>query len=144
MPRSQQTLTLAEARQIVDAVLQSAAGDGVGIAAVAVSVEGVPILAARMDGVPAMVLAAAELKARTAAALGVPTSSWEERAADDPSFAASISAVPDFVPLSGGEPVRSGDAVVGGMGVSGGTSAEDAALAREAVQVLAELSEGEG
>ncbi|WP_141004324.1 GlcG/HbpS family heme-binding protein [Nocardioides humi] len=134
MPRQQAVLTLAEALVVLRRALDEAERLEVPVAVAVTDPGGEPVATARMDGVSELVAAAARGKARTAAALGVPTLLWEERGRTEPSFVAAVGTVPGFTPLGGGEPVRAGAAVVGAVGVSGGTADQDAAIARVAAQ----------
>lgn len=132
MPRQRAVITLGEATGVLRRALAAAERLSVSVAVVVSDPWGEPVATARMDGVAPMVAAAAYGKARTAAALGVPTELWEERSRAEPSFAAAVGTVPGFTPLAGGDPIRLADEVVGAVGVSGGTSEQDAAIARVA------------
>ncbi|MBM7516644.1 GlcG/HbpS family heme-binding protein [Nocardioides nitrophenolicus] len=132
MPRVQAVLTLDEATTVLARAVAAATERAVSVAVVVADPWGEPVLTARMDGVPALAAAAARGKAATAAAFGVPTTTWEERSAADPVFRAAVGTVPAFTPLAGGDLVRVGRQVVGAVAVSGGTSAQDAAIARVA------------
>ncbi|RNL61308.1 heme-binding protein [Nocardioides marmoriginsengisoli] len=129
MPVTRVMVGFADATRILDAAVAEAGRQGVEVAVVVMDPAGRTVLAGRMDGCSQLCLDAATGKAYTAAGLGVPTSAWELRAGAEPAFAGSMSAVPGFTVLGGGEPILLDGVLIGAVGVSGGTSEQDVRIA---------------
>jgi glc operon protein GlcG len=130
------SIDLAEATRILAAAVAAAERDHLAAAVAVVDVGGQVVLAGRMDRCSQLGLDAAIGKAYTALCLGVSTSTWEERARTEPSFAGSVAAVPRFTLLGGGEPILADGVVIGAVGVSGGTSEQDVRIARDSLAAL--------
>ncbi|NKY31872.1 heme-binding protein [Nocardia speluncae] len=126
-------LTLQDAEIILAAGKAKALEIGVAMTLVVVDHSGHPVAGIRMDESPLMALAMAKQKAYTAVGMGVPTSSWESVANENPSFAGSITSIHKFTPFGGGIPVRAEGTLVGALGVSGGAVEEDIAVAEAGV-----------
>ena len=125
------SLTIEGARRVVAAASAAArAPKQAGTAAIAVVDEGGNLMALeRLDGTFAQGSTISTGKARTAALFKKPTKFFEELINKGRT---SMTALPDFTPLQGGEPIVVDGQIVGAVGVSGAASAaadEEIALA---------------
>ena len=94
------------------------------------------VLLERMDNTNHGVPHIAEDKAYTACAFRVNTKSSQEFMAKGGNGLILLK-LRGFTPIEGGEPIIVGGRTVGAIGVSGGSSAEDAQIAKAAVEALA-------
>jgi uncharacterized protein GlcG (DUF336 family) len=133
------TVTYETARRLLEAAVGSAREAGMPAAIVVSDVAGEPIATARTDGAGVLPMTVASDKAWTAANTGAPTEQVHAFVTSDPAALACMPAVPRFTTVAGGLPIIGGGRVIGAIGVSGGTSAQDAAVARVALDALGEL-----
>ncbi len=129
-------ITLAEARQIVEAGLASAAEQGVGMAIAVVDYAGQLVAFERADDAPWIVSEIAWRKARTSAAFGKTSADREEGWAQRPFFAQSVIALGDYVVGKGAFPLLDGDEVIGAVGASGGIPDQDHIAAEAGASVF--------
>jgi len=124
------TIQLDDAISIAGKAREIAAKKKLAIAIVIVNREGRVILSQRMDNASFVSLELAEAKARTAAALGIPTRYLEQQVdAGKP----SVLSAPGVVMIAGGVPLMASDRIIAGVGISGSSSADDDAIASAAV-----------
>lgn len=129
-------ITLAEARQIIEAGLASAAEQGVGMAIAVVDYGGQLVAFERADDAPWIVSEIAWRKARTSAAFGKTSADREEGWAQRPFFAQSVIALGDYVVGKGAFPLLDGDEVIGAVGASGGIPDQDHIAAEAGASVF--------
>ena len=115
-----QVLSLAAAQQLATAAQQDCANRGFAVTVAVVDRDGVDILLQRADGTTGATVDVARGKAAAAVGFQSPTAGLQEAAKTSP----GLIALPNFVILPGGQPVRVGDAVVAGVGVSGAPSGD--------------------
>jgi glc operon protein GlcG len=129
------TLTLADARRIVDAVIAHAAADGLAISVAVVDARAEEVASARMDGAPWFTPGVARTKARSAAVMGSDTADLESLRSSYPDLMPLIDEQLPFTltVLEGGVVVRMDDVTVAGVGVSGALPAQDVRCARAGV-----------
>ncbi|MFF3380669.1 heme-binding protein [Streptomyces sp. NPDC002680] len=133
------TVSYETARRLIEAAVGSAREAGIPAAVVVSDVAGEPIAIARTDGAGLLPLKVASDKAWTAANAGAPTEQVHAFVTMDPAALAYMPAVPRFCSVAGGLPITGGGRVIGAIGVSGGASAQDAVVARAALDALGEL-----
>ena len=91
-----------------------------------------------MDGAPPVSHGAALKKAQTALGFGMPTGdTWWKFIENDPVLREGVGALPDFILLGGGAPLRDQGEVIGAIGVSGGHYKQDEICVLAAEEVLA-------
>jgi glc operon protein GlcG len=136
---SQLSVTLEDARLMVDAVLKGArASERLAISIVDGS--GHPVYQVRQDGVTATDVRNAERKAYTAAYIGRDTALWRQQILHDGRTVADW-ANPSLTTLHGGWTLRRESQVVGGLGVSGsGDEDRDEVLALRGAEAGAQLA----
>ncbi len=129
------SLGLADARLIVDAVLGAAEVGDLTITVCVVDAHAQELACARMDGAPWFTAGVARTKARTAAAMGSDTADLEVLRSSYPDLLPLIDEQLPFTltVLEGGVVVRLGDQMVGGVGVSGALPDQDVTCARTGV-----------
>ncbi|MEU7528290.1 heme-binding protein [Saccharothrix sp. NPDC042600] len=130
------TLSLRDARRLLDAAVQHAEQLGVQAAIAVVDEGGHTKASARADGATFLTLSLATGKAVTAAGLGFDTSGLGEFLAGDPALLAGLSTQAGVTVVPGGVPIVRDGAVIGAIGVSGGTGGEDEPIARAALSAL--------
>lgn len=92
----------------------------------------------RMDGAPLLGTEVAELKARTAIAMGgADTGQMGERLGQNAGLLARLAPLPGLALLPGGMPIRVEGALVGAVGVSSPSGGSDEAIAAAAVAATA-------
>ena len=130
------TLTLADARRIVDAVLAHAAADGLAITVAVVDARAEEVASARMDGAPWFTPGVARAKARSAAVMARDTADLDGLRSSYPDLMPLIDEQLPFTltVLEGGVVILVGDVTVGGVGVSGALPAQDVSCARAGVE----------
>lgn len=126
------TLTLADARALLEAARSEALRSSAQSSIAVVDEAGVPILLERLDGARLHTPEAAMLKARTAAITRTETETLQEQVRGEP----ALLSFPGRMPLTGGLPIRHAGHVVGGIGVSGGTPEQDLAACRAGLAAL--------
>lgn len=120
--KTQRSLTLAGAQQVLTAAVQAAREKNAPGGSIAVVDEGGNLIAlVRLDNTFAASANVAIGKARTAALFQRPTRVFEDSINKGRT---ALVAMPDFTPLQGGIPIVAGDQVVGAIGVSGAASAQ--------------------
>ena len=128
--RSQQTLTYAGARAVVDAAASQAEAMAVPTNIAVVDLAGDLLAFARLDGAPLLSGSIAQDKAYTVAAFnGVPTHAWFGLIEAEPALREGIVHLDRLVIYAGGVPVTVDGALVGAVGVSGGTAEQDRQIA---------------
>ncbi len=132
-----QTVTLATAQRLLEAVQAKATELAAPVGIAIVDEGGVLKAFHRMDGVvsPAPVDIAPR-KAHSAAAFRIPTHQLAENNLNNPARMASLPSLPSVVLLAGGYPMSDGDIVVGGVGVSGGSLEVDMQIAEAGLAAL--------
>ncbi|MFP4512824.1 MAG: GlcG/HbpS family heme-binding protein [Acidimicrobiales bacterium] len=118
-------ITIAEARTVVAAGLESAREQGVGMAIAVVDYAGQLVAFERGDDAPWIVSEIAWRKARTSAAFGKPSGDREEGWAQRPFFAQSVIALGDYVVGKGAVPLFRDGECIGAVGASGGIPDQD-------------------
>ena len=126
-------LTHHQAQQLVEKAEQIIGNHHIGGAIAVVDPFGQLIAYERLDGATLANSELAPKKAHSAAAFGVPTSSFQQKIA-----AGNVGMLgnPVVVPLPGGEPVKVNGVVVGAIGVSTPDGNVDAEAARGALSAL--------
>lgn len=130
------TLSLQDAKRLLDAALEHAEHLGVQAAVAVVDEGGHTKASARADGATFLTLSLATGKAVTAAGLGFDTSGLGEYLAGDPALLAGLSTQSGVTVVPGGVPIVRDGVVVGAIGVSGGPAGEDEPIAKAAVSAL--------
>lgn len=132
------TLTLDDARALVAAAEQQAAGLGITIATTIVDQGGNLLLFCRMDGTQLASSAVSQGKAYTALAWKRPSGAlWSIMQPGEQGF--GLNAVdPRFVLAAGGVPLTRSGELIGAIGVSGGTQQQDVMCCDAAVAAVME------
>lgn len=125
-------ITLDEARKVVQAGLESAAGQGTGMGIAVVDYAAQLVAFERADDAPWIVSEIAWRKARTAAAFGKSTADREEGWSKRPFFAQSVIGIGDYVVGKGAVPLFRDGELVGAVGASGGLPEQDHVAAEAA------------
>src|SRR6516165_12025079 len=128
------TLSVADARRMVDAALAEANTMAVAVTVATVDESGVMKEFRRMDGAPLVSVQTAINKAYAAAAIGMPPDDFFTAIEADPAAVASFANRPGIALIAGGLPVLVDGHVAGAVGVAGAmTGAEDRRIAEAAV-----------
>jgi len=128
------TLSVADARRMVDAALAEANTMAVAVTVATVDESGVMKEFRRMDGAPLVSVQTAINKAYAAAAIGMPPDDFFTAIEADPAAVASFANRPGLALIAGGLPVLVDGQVAGAIGVAGAmTGAEDRRIAEAAV-----------
>jgi glc operon protein GlcG len=136
--RTTQIIDFADARRVVDAIVDRIAGKSNAAVIAVVDPHGEPIMFVRMDGAPISSIRIAMNKAWTAARERKPTKDIGERARHpEKGFDIAYFGDPRFVGWGGGVPVWRNGEVVGAIAVSGLPQEEDIALATFGAELLA-------
>jgi uncharacterized protein GlcG (DUF336 family) len=134
MPRSIQTLTLADARQLIAAGEAKAEQLGIPYNLAVVDAGGDLIAHVRMDGAWLGSIDIAIHKAFTARAFDMTTEALSDMAqSGEPLFGIDSTNHDKIVIFGGGVPIKSGDTVIGAVGASGGTVKQDIEVVEAAV-----------
>jgi glc operon protein GlcG len=137
--RHSQNIDYAEARRIIDLIVQKATETQKSVAIAVADSHGELIAFARMDGVPLPSITVAINKAYTAARARKPTFDIGEKVRHpEKGYDIAYYGDPKFVGWGGGVPVLSGPEVIGAVAVSGLSAAEDAELAALGARVIVE------
>src|SRR5262245_3363429 len=137
MPRSYTTLTLDDAKRMLQAGEAAAASIGIAYNIAIVDAGGHLIAFARQDGALIGSIALAIGKAVTARLFDKPTSELAQLAQPGrPLFGIEQSNDGHVVIFGGGLPVRIGDSIVGAVGASAGTVEQDITVAEAAVAAI--------
>jgi glc operon protein GlcG len=126
---ARQTLSLADARRLIDGARHEADARSLGVSIAVTDEAGTLIALERLDTARYHTPTVATAKARTAAIARTPTKVLQAQLKDHPAYAT----FPDRVPIEGGIPIIHDNEVVGAIGVSGGTTAEDTAICEAAI-----------
>ena len=128
--RKIQTIEYAEAKRIIDAIVDKLLEEGKAAVVAVADTHGELIAFARMDGVPISSIRIAQNKAWTAARERKPTKDIGEKVRHpEKGFDIAYYGDPRFVGWGGGLPVLRNGQVVGAVAVSGLPSEEDIRLA---------------
>ncbi len=140
-PLMQPNISVAQARQIVDAVIAecSRPGDLVTVTVAVVDRAGQPVMQVRADTASPHNWELAYRKAYTARTFRRTSLDWRDRSAGE-SAASGQRMLADVVPLGGGAPIMMGDQPIGGVGVSGaqGGQPADSACAEAGIAAIAD------
>jgi glc operon protein GlcG len=128
--RTKLSLTIDQADAVLAAARQTAAHKGVPMSIAVVDDAGALLALGRMDGARAYTADVATRKARTAAAVGIPTAVLEQ------AMKGRAPLSPDMIMLQGGLPVLHDGQCVGAVGVSGGPSEVDEEVAAAGIAAL--------
>lgn len=124
-----QTLSLQQARSIIDTALGHAATQEMNpITVTVMDISGHPISTDRADGCATLRLAVAHGKAKAALGYGLSSGTIGERNQARPAFLSAVAAAADgeFIPVAGGVLILDAqDRVIGAVGVSGDSSEND-------------------
>ena len=138
MPRAIQTLTLADARQLIAAGEAKAEQIGVPYNIAVVDAGGNLIAHVRMDGAWLGSIDIAIHKAFTARAFDMTTEDLSAMAqSGKPLFGIDSTNHDRIVIFGGGAPIKDGDTVIGAVGASGGTVSQDVDVVEAAVAAFA-------
>jgi uncharacterized protein GlcG (DUF336 family) len=114
---------------------------GMNCAIVVTDASGEMVAVARTDGASGNTYRGALGKAKTAAVLGCSTEEYlEQRLLSDEVLYRALTADPEMFLVPGGFPLEFDGDVVGGVGVSGGLHADDAKVARAAMERFRSLA----
>jgi uncharacterized protein GlcG (DUF336 family) len=139
MPRSSHSLTLAEAKRMLDAGEAKAANIGVAYNIAVVDAAGALVAFTRQDGALIGSIDLAISKAITARLFDKPTSDLAKMAQPGaPLFGIEQSNRGKVVIFGGGLPVAIGDTIIGAVGASAGTVEQDIAVAEAAAAAVNE------
>ena len=130
--RSTRSVTCSGARDLVEAALVHASGQGWSVAVAVLDPSGNLVAAARMDGVAPQILDYAADKAFTAT-LGRSTAAFFARMNSSDELRLGLSNRPRLCAWDGGLPLYDGGDLVGAIGVSGAQGHEDVACAEAAL-----------
>lgn len=137
MPRQIPTLTLSDARKMIDAGEAKAAELGIPYNLAVVDAGGELVSHARMDGAWMGSIDISINKAWTSRAFDMPTQELGKMAqSGKPLFGIHATNHDRIVIFAGGMPVKFGDTVIGGVGASGGTVDQDQKVVEAAVSAL--------
>jgi uncharacterized protein GlcG (DUF336 family) len=136
--RTTQTLTLDEAKLMLDAALATAQDLGVASVVCVSDAAGWPIAVHRPDGAKPTSVEIAINKAFTAACHRRPTHTYTNAQPGQEAFGIMNMHGGRFAIFVGGWPVEVGGQVVGGIGVSGGHTKEDIACCKAGITALLE------
>lgn len=129
-------LTLAKARELLDAAIAAATEIGLPISATVVDAGGHVVAKIRMDGANLISGQVSEDKAYTAAVIGMTTGDLQPMVQPGaPLYGLLGREGQRLVTLGGGFALRVSERVVGGFGVSGGTVEQDVEVAQSALRV---------
>ena len=131
--RARTTLSLADARLLLDGARREAEQRSLGVSIAVVDDAGVLIALERLDPARFHTPDVAWRKARTAAIARTDTGTLQTQIRDDPAYVA----FPDRTPIKGGVPIVHEGAVVGAIGCSGGSTDEDVAVCEAGIAALA-------
>jgi glc operon protein GlcG len=136
------TLDYAEAKRIVDAIVEKALAENKAAVIAVADAHGELLALARMDGAPVSSIVVAANKAWTAARERKPTKEIGDKV-KHPEKGFDIAYYGDsrFVGWGGGIPIWQNGEVVGAVAVSGLPSAEDIALANFGIALLGDNAE---
>lgn len=130
------TISIHDARRVLDAALARAAELNVKVSVVVVDDGGNMKAAARMDGALYLTTPFATTKAMTAAGLGLATGDLSAFLASNPALLAGLASQPDIAVIPGGVPITVDGAIVGAVGVAGGQGGEDEPIAKAGLEAL--------
>ena len=134
-PSTLRSVSLTQAKRILNGAERRAREIGVPMYIVVVDVAGVEKAAHRMDGNGQAAVTLAPLKAVTANAFRTPTHVLAERVEANPTRLASFTTA-GFTLLGGGLPIVAGETVIGAVGVGGGSPEQDIEVAQAGLDAL--------
>jgi glc operon protein GlcG len=133
-PLTRHSLSLAQARTMLDAALAKAEARKDQVAIVVDADHGDVVASLRMDGAKAFVYELARRKAVTSADWGSPSKNFQD-AMDK--GRTGLLAMDRVMPLAGGLPVKLGDETIGAIATSGGSGADgDTAISQAGLDAL--------
>ena len=136
------SITLEEARRLLDSAVEHATAIGVPSSVAVVDVGGHVVVKARMDGAPLVTVRMCEDKAYTAVAVGEPTANLlPDTQPGAPLFGLFAAEAGRIIVFGGGFPLFTGEGLVGGLGIAGGTVEQDLEIGDVA---MAEWSAAQG
>jgi uncharacterized protein GlcG (DUF336 family) len=145
MPRALSTLTLSDAKQMLQAAEAKAAGLGIAYNIAVVDAGGALIAFSRQDGALEGSIDLAIGKAKTACMFNKTTEYLAELAQPGaPLFGIEQSNDGRVVIFGGGLPVTIGDQIVGAVGASAGSVEQDIAVAKVAAAAIMTIQHDEG
>lgn len=120
-----------QAQDLIKSARESAQELGIPMSIAVVDSGGYLVAFERMDGCSFLSPQIAMGKAWTAAAVGVPTSLFNQLAGGDNAFLTGGAAAHQgkLMAVPGGAPIKDGDATIGAIGISGGTADQDQQIA---------------
>jgi len=130
--RTKPVLTVAEARQIIEAAKVEAAKNQWAVTIAVVDDGGFLLALERMDGAFPQSPEIAVKKAWTSAVVRMPTKTMEDMVKDRP----ALLGFPGQVRVQGGLPIQINGEWVGAVGVSGAASPQDEQVARAGIAAL--------
>jgi glc operon protein GlcG len=130
--RMKSVLSVAEARQIIEAAKVEATKNQWAVSIAVVDDGGFLLALERMDGAFPQSPELAFKKAWTSAMVRMPTKTMEDMVKERP----ALLGFPGQVRVQGGLPVKVGEEWVGAVGVSGAASPQDEQVARAGIAVL--------
>jgi glc operon protein GlcG len=126
-------MSLAEAKKVVAAAEAEAVRNHFAMSIAVLDDGGFVVLQETLDETQRGSVATALAKARSALFYKRPTKAFEDAVAGGRT---AILALPDAMPIDGGEPLLAGGKVIGAVGASGGTSTQDGQIARAGAAAL--------
>jgi glc operon protein GlcG len=130
------TVSLAEARAVLDASLAYAEEHGFSVCVAVVDAGGCVRALARMDGATFLATGLAIDKAMTAAATGTPTADFADWLSATPVLAAAMAAQEHVALLPGGAPIALDGSLAGGVGVAGAPASQEQLIAAAGLAAL--------
>jgi glc operon protein GlcG len=130
--RMKSVLSVAEARQIIEAAKVEATKNQWAVSIAVVDDGGFLLALERMDGAFPQSPELAFKKAWTSAMVRMPTKTMEDMVKERP----ALLGFPGQVRVQGGLPIKVGEEWVGAVGVSGAASPQDEQVARAGIAVL--------
>jgi glc operon protein GlcG len=130
------TVSLAEARAVLDASLACAEERGFSVCIAVVDAGGCVRALARMDGATFLAAGLAVDKAMTAAGTGTPTADFADWLSATPVMATAMSAQQHVALLPGGAPIVLSGSLAGGVGVAGAPVDQEQLIAEAGLAAL--------
>jgi uncharacterized protein GlcG (DUF336 family) len=134
----QRNISLPMAKAMAEATLAECKSKGYNTAAAVVDRAGQVLVLLRDEQATPQMLEMARRKAYTARMFRMPSSDFQKRSANDPTYAPQRD-LPDILALGGGMPVKVGEDTIGGVGSAGSTQDTDEACAKAGIDRVAPL-----
>jgi uncharacterized protein GlcG (DUF336 family) len=132
----QRNLSLPLAKEIAEATLAACKAKGYNTSAAVVDRAGQLMVLLRDEQATAQTAEMARRKAYTARMFRIPTSEFQKRVLDDPTYQAQRD-IADILALGGGQPIKIGEETIGGAGSSGSSQETDGACAAAGIAKVA-------